>query len=159
MDSKQAEWALAYGSSLSTFRCEHPGRKRTISPPNPNPRPAARVQSCHSSNKHTPKPPRPRIQPAGEWHLSLVGSQLGFLRVGSLHPDGLKQIPVSVTNKCANGSRFSRGHGTTRIPRVLAEPTTVLAMASSRRCLRCSSVALIFAISNTCLRLIVPTTS
>jgi len=35
----------------------------------------------------------------------------------------------------------------------------VLAIASSRRCLRCSSVALIFAISYTCLRLTVPTVS
>jgi hypothetical protein len=50
-------------------------------------------------------------------------------------------------------------HGTTCTPRVRAEAMMVLAIASSRRCFRCSSVALIFAISYTCLRLTVPTVS
>jgi hypothetical protein len=50
-------------------------------------------------------------------------------------------------------------HGTTCTPSVRAEPMMVLAIASSRRCLRCSSAALIFAISYTCLRLTVPIVS
>ena len=38
-------------------------------------------------------------------------------------------------------------HATTWMPIVRAVPMTVLAMDSSRRCLRCASVALILAIS------------
>lgn len=45
------------------------------------------------------------------------------------------------------------------MPKDLALPIIVLAMDSSFKCLRCSSVALIFAISYTCLRLMVPDTS
>lgn len=48
------------------------------------------------------------------------------------------------------------GHATTCSPKVLAVPITVLAMDSSLRCLRWSSLALIFAISYTCFNDIVP---
>ena len=57
------------------------------------------------------------------------------------------------------GHKSAQTQGTTCTPSVRAEPTMVLAIASSRRCFRCSSVALIFAISYTCLRLTVPTVS
>jgi len=135
--SEQAEKALEYGTSLSTLRCERPGQNVQSPSPNSIPRSVNHAQSCHSSNKYTPKPPRPRIQPPGEWRMSPVGGQLIFLQIGSLRPDGLERVPVSVTeDKSADDSGFSRGHGTTRIPRVFAEPTTVLAMASNRRCLR-----------------------
>ena len=135
--SEQAEKALEYGTSLSTLRCEHPGQNVQSPRPNSIPRSANYVQSCLSSNKCTPKPPTPRTQPPGEWRMSPAGGQLIFLQIGSLRPDGLERVPVSVTeHKLADDSAFSRGHGTTRIPRVFAEPTTVLAMASNRRCLR-----------------------
>lgn len=50
-------------------------------------------------------------------------------------------------------------HGTTCTPKLLALPTTILAMDSRGRCFICSSVDLILAISYTCLRLIVPVMS
>ena len=99
--SEQAERALEYGTSLSTLRYERTGRRRSI------PRPVNYVQSCHSSNKYTPKPPSRRIQPPSEWHLFPVGSQLVFLHVGSVRPDGLKQIPVSVNKISLRMTRAS----------------------------------------------------
>lgn len=53
----------------------------------------------------------------------------------------------------------TEGHGTTCKPKLFAVPITVLAIDSSFKCLRCASLALIFATSYTCLRLIVPVTS
>lgn len=50
-------------------------------------------------------------------------------------------------------------YGTTCTPKLLALPTIIRAMDSSGRCFICSSVDLIFAISYTCLRLIVPVVS
>ena len=50
-------------------------------------------------------------------------------------------------------------HGTTCIPKLLALPTIILAIDSSGIIFICSSVDLIFAISYTCLREIVPVIS
>ena len=54
---------------------------------------------------------------------------------------------------------MSNCHGTTCTPKLLALPTIILAIDSSGNIFMCSSVDLIFAISYTCLREIVPVIS
>ena len=54
---------------------------------------------------------------------------------------------------------MGNGHGTTCTPKLLALPTIILAIDSSGIIFMCSSVDLIFAISYTCLREIVPVNS
>ena len=77
----------------------------------------------------------------------------------SISPGGRIEAHSRTIHKMKVVLRTPETHGTTRTPSVRADPMMVLAIASSPRCLRCSSVALIFAISYTCLRLTVPTVS
>jgi hypothetical protein len=77
----------------------------------------------------------------------------------SISPGGWIEAHSRTIHKMKVVPRTPQTHGTTRTPSVRADPMMVLAIASSPRCLRCSSVALIFAISYTCLRLTVPTVS
>jgi hypothetical protein len=77
----------------------------------------------------------------------------------SISPGGRTEAHSPTIHKMKVVPRTPQTHGTTRTPSVRADPMMVLAIASSPRCLRCSSVALIFAISYTCLRLTVPTVS
>lgn len=123
---------LPINSPMRTCRSENPQPLGL----NSIPRPANYAQTCHSSNNNTPKPldPHPTHSANG---TSPVGGQLTSLHAGSVCLDGLRKKPLSVTDiGFPSDPSFSRDHGTTRTPRVFAEATTVLAIASNRRCFR-----------------------
>lgn len=85
---------LPIDSPMRTCRSDAPILcAQTKSPqPQTKPRLAIRVTNTH------PNYPRPRIQPLSEWHLP-GRRPIGLSgHIGSVFPDSLKQIPVSVTD-------------------------------------------------------------